>query len=275
MKPVLFLAVAVLALGLGAIACTREGTAQERQAESSAAPTGAAGSSAAATAAGTARTVSENSDLYAFDYAYPAAAAAIPDLKAWLDQDLVARKSKLVEDATAWQAEAKNDGVPYHAYAHATKWQVVTELPGWLSLSAQRYEFTGGAHGMPWSDGLIWDKAGNRRREALDLFVSPAALSAAIRRPFCAELDRQREEKRGEPVKRGTSYGFDECIDPVKSQIILGSGDRQHFTRLGVLVDPYEAGPYAEGNYEVTLPVTAALVKAVKPEYRGAFAPAR
>lgn len=65
---------------------------------------------------------------------------------------------------------------------------------------------------------------------------------------------------------------FDACIDPVDSTVILGSADKQHFTRIGVLVDPYEAGPYVEGNYEVTVPVTAAVLKAVKPEYRAAFA---
>jgi hypothetical protein len=37
------------------------------------------------------------------------------------------------------------------------------------------------------------------------------------------------------------------------------------------LVPPYEAGPYAEGAYEVTLPVSAAVVAAVKGEYRPSF----
>jgi hypothetical protein len=57
--------------------------------------------------------------------------------------------------------------------------------------------------------------------------------------------------------------------------MILGSGDRQHFTRIGILIGPYEAGPYAEGDYEITLPVTPEVLAAVKPEYRADFAAAR
>lgn len=269
--------IALLALA-GCKAQTAPGDAANWARTEAAAPPAAASASAAAApsaGAGTARAVADKNDLYEFDYAYPAAAAAIPGLRAWLDADLDAQKAKLIKGAREWQAEAKKEGFPYHAYAHSTKWQVVTDLPGWLSLSAQRWEYLGGAHGNPWADGLLWDKAANTRRAALDLFTSPAALSAAIRKDFCAALDRQRAAKRGEPVKRGDAFGFGECIDPVKSQIILGSADRQHFTRIGVLVNPYEAGPYAEGNYEVTLPVTDAVLKAVKGEYRSAFAAAR
>ena len=69
----------------------------------------------------------------------------------------------------------------------------------------------------------------------------------------------------------GSTEIFDECIDPVKSTVILGSSNKQTFDRIGILVAPYEAGPYAEGDYEVTLPVTQAVLAAVKPEYRAAF----
>lgn len=210
--------------------------------------------------------------LMDFDYSYPAEAAAIPDLKAWLDSDIAEQKASTEQGSRDELAEKKKDPEYFaHTYAHSSDWQVVTNLPGWLSLSAQRWEYTGGAHGNPWSEGLLWDRAANKRRNALDLFTSKAALSAAIRTPFCADLDKQRAEKRGEEIDRSSGDSFDECIDPVDSTIILGSGDKQHFTRIGVLVDPYEAGSYAEGNYEVTVPVTPAVLKAVKPEYRALF----
>jgi hypothetical protein len=152
---------------------------------------------------------------------------------------------------------------------------VVTDLPGWLSLTASRWEFTGGAHGNPWTEAMLWDKAAGARRAAADLFLSKAALSSAIRLPFCDRLDKERAKRREAPVNRNSGDMFDECIDPVESTVILGSADRQHFTRIGVLVDPYEAGPYAEGGYEVTLPVTPAVLKAVRPEYRSLFAPGK
>ena len=49
----------------------------------------------------------------------------------------------------------------------------------------------------------------------------------------------------------------------------------QHRDRIGILIGPYEAGPYAEGGYEVTLPVTPAILAVVKPEYRASFAASR
>lgn len=219
-----------------------------------------------------ARSVEDKTPLYDFDYSYPAAAAAIPALKAWLDSDLEGQRSDIKQQAIEGRDAAKDSGFPFNPYGHSTGWDVVAALPGWLSLSAQRWEFTGGAHGNPWSEGLLWDKSTNSRRDAFNLFTSKAALSAAIRTPFCDALDKQRAERREVPVDRAGGDMFDACIDPVDSTVILGSADKQHFTRIGVLVDPYEAGPYVEGNYEVTVPVTAAVLKAVKPEYRAAFA---
>ena len=54
--------------------------------------------------------------------------------------------------------------------------------------------------------------------------------------------------------------------------MILGSSNRKTFTRIGILVAPYSAGPFAEGTYEVTVPVTPAIIAAVKPQYRASFA---
>lgn len=238
------------------------------------APTASAFASAEAAADG-ARKVEQESDLASFDYAYPAAAGRIPALKAMLDGDLAEQQATITQQAREGRKDAKESGFPFNPYGHSTDWSVVTELPGWLSLAAQRWEFTGGAHGNPWSETLLWDKAANVKRMPVELFRSKAALTAAIQQPFCAALDKERAKRRGEPVRRGSGDPFDECIDPVESTVILGSSDHQHFNRIGVLVDPYEAGPYAEGNYEVTLPVTPAVVAAVKPEYRGVFAAGR
>lgn len=222
-----------------------------------------------------ARKVSVSNELIEFDYAYPAQAAAIPALKALLDADLERQQAEIRKGAEEGRKDAAANGFPFNAYSHTTEWKVVTELPGWLSLSADRWEFTGGAHGNPWFDSLLWDKAANLRRKPTDLFVSPAALSAAIRPAFCDQIDRQRVEKRGAPVNRDSGDEFDACIDPVESTIILGSSDRQHFDRIGVLVGPYAAGPYVEGEYEATVPVTARVLAAVKPEYRQFFAAGR
>lgn len=238
---------------------------------SSAAPAVGAIASASAAAKGNARSVEDENDLYDFTYAYPAA-AALPGLKTWLDADLDKKKAELIKAAREAKAEAKTDGIDYRAYADGTEWQVVADLPGWLSLSANLYSDSGGAHPNHGYDALVWDKQAGKRLDPRDLFISRAALSKAIRARFCDLLDVERGKRRGEKVDRASGDMFDACIDPVAdAAIILGSSNGKAFDRIGILVGPYAAGSYAEGDYDITLPVTDAVMAAVKPAYRPAF----
>ena len=97
----------------------------------------------------------------------------------------------------------------------------------------------------------------------------------AVYDPLCDALDREREKKRGEPVVRDQEDWTSACIGLDSATVILGSSSGRRFDRIGFLIPPYNAGPYAEGAYEVTLPVTPAVLDAVKPEYRDSFAAAR
>jgi len=210
-------------------------------------------------------------DLYSFGYSYPGAASAIDPLRALLDKRLADAKADLISSARSGKADADKDGFPYHAYTRQIDWKVVTDLPGWLSLSADYYEYSGGAHGMSGFDTLLWDRGAQVARKPIDLFASAEALRGAIRTLFCDALDVQRAQKRGEPVQRDGGEMFSECIDPAAQTLILGSSNRKTFDRIGLLVAPYEAGPYAEGSYEVTVPVTAKVMAVLKPQYRSAF----
>ena len=244
------------------------------RASSSSAPTS---SDAAATAStistdndGVASKVEESTVLYEFDYSYPAAAGSIPALKAWLDTERAKSRAQLIEDATAGRAEAKDSGFEYHAYASGRAWEKVAETPRFLSLSAQIYDYTGGAHPNHGYDSLLFDKQAGSRIAPLKLFASAAVFDAVIQKPFCALLDKERSKRRGEPVVRDQGM-FDDCIKPSEQTVILGSSNGRTFDKVGVLVGPYAAGSYAEGDYEFTLAVSGALVRAVKPEYREAF----
>lgn len=209
-----------------------------------------------------------------FAYRYPAQAGAIPALKAKLDGESARLKAKLLADDAAARREAAKGGLPYHSYSSTREWKVVVDTPRYLSLSQEGYDYTGGAHGMPTYGALVWDKV-RRGGQAPIAWFDRAKLRAAIRRPFCAAIDRQRAAKRGEPVKPGSEDPFDQCIDPTGQTLLLGSASRRGFDRIGVVVAPYEAGPFAEGKYEVTLPVTPAVLAAVRAAYRGAFAVGR
>ena len=221
------------------------------------------------------REVKDSNTLYEFGYAYPDAAGALPGLKALLDGKLDQARKSLAAESRDDQREAKKEGFPYRPHSSDTTWKVVTDLPRWLSLSSEAYVYTGGAHGMSAFDSLVWDRQAGTAREPVDLFASAAALRKAIQRPFCDALDREREKRRGEPVRHGADDMFSDCINPLESTLILGSSNRRTFDRVGVLIAPYAAGPYAEGSYEITLPVTSDVLGAVKPEYKGSFSVGR
>lgn len=236
----------------------------EKAAEKAVAPVPAAKPSA----------LEEKNERYSFAYRYPAAASAVPQIAKALDQERGQMLEKLSADTTEAKRDADKNGDPYRAYSSEKEWKVVTETPRLLSLSAQGYDYTGGAHGMPFYDSFVWDKRATRRLVAEDMFRSQATLSGAVRTAFCRALDAQRKERRGGEM--GASVGkddpFNTCPKVAESTLLLGSSNRQAIDRLGFVIGPYTAGPYAEGAYELTLPVTPAVIAALNPEYRAMFA---
>lgn len=209
-------------------------------------------------------------DNYSFEFAYPAQAAAIPALAQWFEGHRAALIAELDKDTAAFRKEAADGDFEFRPYESTHEWQVVTDTPRFLSLSAETWVYTGGAHGSPGYDAIVWDKAAGQRLKPTDVFTSTDAIQRAIGAPFCAAIDKEREKRRGAPVVRSDD-SFDACPKVADATLILGSTDRQTIDRIGLLVGPYVAGPYAEGTFEVTLPVTDALLAAVKPAYRDAF----
>ncbi|WP_292636272.1 DUF4163 domain-containing protein [Novosphingobium sp.] len=258
--------------GEAPVAATSDAASGEAMAETEAATELAAQASEAPVGGG--REEKVENDLYEFSYSYPDAAGAIPGLKANLDKQLEQSRADLIGSAKSGQAESKQNDYPYHAYSYGEDWKVVTSLPGWLSLSSEIYTYSGGAHGMTIFDTLLWDRQAEQARKPIDLFTSKEALSKALRTPFCAALDKERVKRRGGPIDKSDDM-FSECIDPIEQIVILGSANGRTFDRVGLLIPPYNAGPYAEGSYEVTVPVTGAVMAALKPQYRSSFSVAK
>lgn len=211
----------------------------------------------------------ENGGEFRFTYAWPAKVSAIPALVSRLKEERAALEREWSADWAAAKQTAPADCAACARYTYAKEWQVVTDTPRYLSLSARIATYTGGAHGMVVFDSAAFDRRTGALLEPVNMFRSAEALSGVVREAFCAQIDRQRAKKRG---GRDIGGAFSECIDPVEnSTVILGSAGGQKFDRIGFLVPPYNAGPYAEGTYEVTLAVTPAILDAVRPEYRRSF----
>lgn len=209
-----------------------------------------------------------------FAYEWPAEVSAIPALTQRLTAD---RTSLLAEQKADWTSALKefagSDCVGCVNRDFEKAWQVVANLPRYLSLSASFYTYTGGAHGNSGTQGLIWDRESGTALEPEDLFISPKAMQDAMGTRWCKGLSGARRAKMGGegPVDEGTFP----CPPIADLVVLLGSAGKTAFDRIGLIADPYVAGSYAEGQYEVTIPVTAEVLKAVKPEYRGAFALAK
>ncbi len=210
----------------------------------------------------------QDNDLYKFKYSFPAVA---PELASILKREAESTETRLKADASQARQDSEAQGFPYHAYEIQHQWQQVANITRFQSLSAQIYAFSGGAHGNTGYDALVWDKQAGKELKPIDFFSSPAALGAVIRQPFCKALDAERRKKRDGQLGGGPDDPFSECIDPLEQTLILGSSNGKTFDRLGILIGPYAAGPYAEGSYDVTLPVTGAVMKTVKQSYREAF----
>lgn len=223
------------------------------------------------------QTAEKDGGNWEFEYSWPQAVSAQPELA----KQLAAERDKaLAQDRAEWEqqvAEMKGQGDcgGCRARSYGKAWEVVADLPGWLSLSANLSSYSGGAHGMYGMQSLIWDKAAKTSMDGVALFQSPAALQKALGNSLCDALNRERVKKGMEPIAEGGGEVFPACPGIDEATVLVGSSNRKTFDRITVYYGPYIAGSYAEGAYELDFPTTAAMVAAVKPAYRAAFSAKR
>lgn len=205
-----------------------------------------------------------------FAYTWSAEVAAVPQLVARFTAE---RDTLLAEQKSEWTAAvaefAGQDCVACTNRAFEKSWEVVADLPRYLSLSAAFYVYSGGAHGNGAHDALVWDREAKVAIDPKAMFRSPEALQDALGAPWCKALKIERTKRLGEEY---ANDGIFTCPPVADLTLLPGSAGKRAFDRIGLLAAPYVAGSYAEGTYEVTLPVTPAVLEAVKPEYKAAFA---
>lgn len=224
---------------------------------------------ASAVASGKAVAVKEDSTLFSYEFSYPTTVGAIPALAKLLTDRASRTRDEMIAEAKTAQAEAQGADYAMNPHSYGESWKVVADLPGYLSLSNDFSTYTGGAHGMYGVEGLVWDKARGRAIASEALFQSPGILGSTMDNAVCTALDQERAKRREEPVDPDEMFG--ECPGLDEATILVGSSNGKTFDRITVYFGPYVAGPYAEGSYELDFPMTAAMLKAVKPAYRTAF----
>jgi hypothetical protein len=216
--------------------------------------------------------VSEENDLYEFEYGWPAEAAAVPQLDARFKKDMAKAKADLIAGAKEDRDERVKQGYDYHPHATHMSYETAGQSERLLSLERTVYGFTGGAHGSTGSGSILWDRQSARELSIQDLLQQGQSWAGAIRQPFCVLLNREREKRREEPVKPDDLFG--NCPEMKEVAVVLSDTDRNgRFDHITVIADQYVAGPYAEGPYDISLPITARMIKRVKPEFAPSFEP--
>lgn len=211
----------------------------------------------------------EQTPLLHFRYGWPAAAEQAPGLRAALRRELAAARRWALDHAVEGRRTARRNGFAYVQQDYDQVWEIAGSSAQLLSLTSGTFALTGGAHGNMSDAALLWDRAGDRAVEARA--VLGTGLPGMAPR-FCAELDRQRAEQRGAAVMPDPEDPFTRC-PPLAEQVIApadtdGNG---RFDTLRVLLPPYVAGPYVEGDYAIDVPFDPADLAAVPDRYRPAF----
>jgi hypothetical protein len=220
----------------------------------------------------TRQTANRESQLLDFEYSWPEAISPEPKLVARLKEDLSKSYDEALENARENKADTEKFGAPFNQNMFARIWTLEGQTPRLLSLVDNTSTFTGGAHPNHTTSALLWDRSSHQQAEFAQLFQSPEVFEGALRPQYCKLLDAERLKRREGETLDGD---FSKC-PPFSDLTIVpaGTGDGP-FRTVKLIADPYVAGPYSEGSYEIEVPVTAGLVEALKPEFRGDFEPQR
>lgn len=208
----------------------------------------------------------EETELLEFSYAWPAAAARDPTLNAILQERMEAARFEARQNAEE-DRRTRPTEAPFNAHHYGESWGVDGDTPRLLGLSSSTSTYGGGAHGNMMFAAILWDKEAHRALDTPGLFGS--ALTSLGDR-YCAALVVAREERRGEPTPQGDLFG--DC--PGIAQQVLAPADRDRngrFDTLRVLLPPYAAGPYVEGDYVIDVAFSDTDLSAIASEYRAAF----
>ena len=205
----------------------------------------------------TRQTAHRETPLVDFEYSWPEAVSSQAPLVAHFQADLSKSYDEALKNARENKAATEQYGGPFNQNMFNRVWTLEGQTARLVSLVANTDTFTGGAHPKHDSFALRWERSAG------------TGIEFAVRASFCRLLDAERLKRREGEKLDGE---FSEC--PAFSELTIaptGKEGSSTFDSVVLIADPYVAGPYAEGDYTILVPVSAALVAALKPEFRSEF----
>lgn len=213
--------------------------------------------------------LSEKTDLLDFEYLIPPEAAARKVLREWMTTQAGRLKAQALKAAKEDEESSRKSGFAYRQHSDGSRWSATADTKSLMSFQGQHYFYTGGAHPMVNYVALVYDKQEGKLLRPSEIFADPAAAFAAITPLYCKRLEELRVEKRGE--KTDPSDMFGDCPKLTEATLLPVSKTPKKIDLIRIILDPYVAGPYAEGEYVVELPVDQSMIDLMKPEYQGVF----
>jgi hypothetical protein len=126
-----------------------------------------------------------------------------------------------------------------------------------VSLKRVDFDYSGGAHPNTLTSGILWDKALKRRLGLADLFRKNTDL-AILDQALCSAINAAKRARVPDSVsvplngRPGNS-----CPRAADTAFVLAPGTvNGKAAGLIFFIGAYQVGPYAEGAYEIAIPVT-------------------
>ena len=193
----------------------------------------------------------------------PEAIKTQPELYASLYRQEVADLGKYAEGAQADRTEAGGESA-MGPYEKTIVYGDPVQTGRLFSAMRTDFDYSGGAHPNTVATALLWDKTERRRITPADLFAKGAD-TASLERALCDAVNTAKKARpNATPVKVGGDTWS--CPKLKDVAVVLAPGSTEGKAGgLTFLLDAYAVGPYVEGAYYLTLPVSA---------FQGLLAPA-
>ena len=195
----------------------------------------------------------------------PAEIAAFPTLHTMLYNREVAGLRTFAAKAET-DRKASTGQFPWRPYNRQGRWFLAADAAPLVNLRALWFEDTGGAHPNHGGASLLWDNVANREIQPQALFRDGADVTV-LDKAICDAVATAKTHREGAvPLS-------DMFACPKWSQTVLVLAPSTTPGKAGgltAIIDPYVVGPYSEGDYEVTVPVSA-FQGLLAPAYAGAF----
>jgi hypothetical protein len=151
-------------------------------------------------------------------------------------------------------------------YERKVAWTITAISPRLISLKSAWFADTGGVHPNHGTGSYLWDRDHNQMLAQSELFKTDYDFSA-LDPLLCDAITKVKAARMGPTDPK--SWTCPEWAD--SRAVLVPSTVPYRVGGLMFLYDPYVIGPYAEGDYEVTIPLSA-FQPALAPAWADQFA---